>query len=168
MGDQIEDAIQIGLENQELIALGKSWCSHIRTDRAHLGVGMVEQATGLPIGGGRFTCDYARNPVGLAGMRLAVSALGFYENNCIGCADREPGERVPNLGTWADERLAERSRHEEEERAALDAATAATQARASHRTLRLTDPSADHRGPLDEGDFRTLRGQLFGQAAVAV
>ena len=137
MDDQIEQAVEIGRENAHLISLGKAWCTHIRTDRSDLGVGMVEEMTGLPITGGRFTCDFAQRPGELAGMQLAATALGFYEDNCRGCPHRAPGGRVPNLSTWAEPLLAERDEREkaEAEAAALQAALAEQQKRADHRTL---------------------------------
>ena len=68
-----------------MVSLGKAWCTHIRTDRSGWGVGMVEEMTGLPITGGRFTCDFARQPVRSSAMQLAMTALAFYEHNCKGC-----------------------------------------------------------------------------------
>jgi hypothetical protein len=135
MSDEVARAMAIGRENEELIALGKAWCTHIRTDRSGLGVGMVEEMTGLPITGGRFTCDYALHPGGLAGMQLAASALGFYEDNCRGCPHRAPGGRIPNLGTWAEPLIAERQRREQAEAEAQRAVVAEREARAAHRRL---------------------------------
>lgn len=135
MSDEVARAMAIGRENEELIALGKAWCTHIRTDRSGLGVGMVEEMTGLPITGGRFTCDYATHPGGLAGMQLAASAFGFYEDNCRGCPHRAPGGRIPNLGTWAEPLIAERQRREAAETEAQRAVVAEREARAAHRTL---------------------------------
>lgn len=134
-GDQIEQAVRIGQENAHLVSLGKAWCTHIRTDRSGWGVGMVEQMTGLPITGGRFTCDFARQPVQSAGMQLAMTALAFYEHNCKGCPDRAPGDRVPNLSTWAEPLLAERAEREKAEAAARQAALAERQKRTEFRTL---------------------------------
>ena len=112
MNDQVEQAVEVGRRNAELISLGKAWCTHLRADRGPLGVGMVEEMTGLPVTGGRLTCDFARRPVGLAGMELEPTALAFYEDNCMGCTDRAPGNRVPNLSTWAEPLLAERAEQE--------------------------------------------------------
>lgn len=135
MNDEVARAISIGEENQEFIALGKAWCTHIRTDRSGLGVGMVEEMIGLPITGGRFTCDFARKPGGFTGMQLSASALGFYEDNCRGCPHRSPGGRIPNLGTWAEPLLAERAQHEEAEAEAQKAAVEERERRAAHRRL---------------------------------
>ena len=123
MDDQIEDAMAIGRENERLISLGKAWCTHIRTDRSELGVGLVEEMTGLPITGGR------------TGMRLEVSAPEFYEDNCRGCTYRAPGGRVPNLSTWAEPLLAKRAEQERAEAVAQRAALTERQQRADHRTF---------------------------------
>lgn len=109
MDDDLEGALALGQRNQELIALGKAWCTHIRTDRSGMGIGMLEEMTGLPITGGRFTCDYARRPVEWTGMQLEDSAVEFYENNCRDCPDRRSGDRIPNLGTWAEGELSARA-----------------------------------------------------------
>ncbi|MDE0353871.1 MAG: hypothetical protein OXM57_14405 [bacterium] len=110
--EEFQDAIEMGRENQKFISMGKAWCTNIRVDRGIWGVGMVEQATGLPVSGGSFACDFARNPGGMSAMRLASSALAFYEDNCRGCEHRSPGGRVPNLGTWAEGLIADRERRE--------------------------------------------------------
>ena len=111
--EELQDTLDLGRENQEFISLGKAWCTNIRVDRGDWGVGMVEQATGLPVAGGSFACDFARNPGGMSSMRLASSSLAFYEDNCRGCEHRSPGGRVPNLGTWAERLIADRERREE-------------------------------------------------------
>ena len=46
MDDQIEQAMAIGRQNENFIALGKAWCTHIRTDCSGFGVGMVKEMTG--------------------------------------------------------------------------------------------------------------------------
>lgn len=142
MNDEVARAMAIGRENEELIALGKAWCTHIRTDRSGLGVGMVEEMTGLPITGGRFTCDYAERPGGLAGMQLAASALGFYEDNCRGCPHRTPGDRVPNLGTWAEPLIAERQQREEADDEARRLVLAERESRAAFRRVVAASLSA--------------------------
>ena len=139
---EVEDAVALGRENQEFVVLGQSWCTHIRTDRSFMGVGIIEQETGLPISGGRFTCDFAASGGGVAATQLSVSALDFYEKNCLGCLHRSPGGRIPNLGTWAGERLAERARKEEAEAAAQARALEEAAARAEHRRFIAASLSA--------------------------
>jgi hypothetical protein len=67
--DPAAEAEAIGRRNSEIIDLALRWCRHISLDRSHSGVGMVEQATGLPVSGGAFRCDYAAGPIASA-MRL--------------------------------------------------------------------------------------------------
>src|SRR4051794_35000997 len=76
-----------------------------------MGVGIIEQQTGLPVSGGTFRCDFARKPAP-EGMQLAGIALAFYERNCAACKDRSPTGIVPNLGTWAAE-IADKRREAE-------------------------------------------------------
>ncbi|MDE0268388.1 MAG: hypothetical protein OXI96_05040 [Acidimicrobiaceae bacterium] len=110
---EFQEHLNIGRENQEFISLGKAWCTNIRVDRGMWGVGLVEQATGLPITEGSFACDFAKNPSGVSGMRLVQSALVFYEDNCRGCEHRSPGNLIPNLGTWAEQLITKREQREE-------------------------------------------------------
>ena len=112
MRDELESAVGIRRENQELIGLGKARRAHIRTDRSGWGVGIIEEMTGLPVTGGRFACDFARSPAGVSGMQLEVSALQFYEDNCVECPDHSPGGRIPNLRTWAEKLIDERSQRQ--------------------------------------------------------
>ena len=142
MYDQVEHAVEIGRRNADFISLGKAWCTHLRADHGPLGVGMLEEMTGLPVTGGRLTCDFARQPVGLAGMELEVTALGFYEDNCIGCTDRAPGNRVPNLSTWAEPLLAERAEQERAQEDAQEAVLVERQRRVDLRTLVAGELSA--------------------------
>ena len=89
--------------------------------------------TELPITGGGFTCDYARQPADPFGMKLAETAVEFYENNCRGCKNRAPGGRIPNLGTWAKQELAERARREAKKAEELRVADEQRQRRVAHR-----------------------------------
>ena len=135
--------MSIGRENQEFIALGKAWCTHLRTDQSGFGVGIVEEETGLPISGGRFACDFAANRGGFAALQLSVSAVDFYENNCRGCSYRSPGGRIPNLGTWAEERLAEQAEQRRADEAARQSDRNQAEGRADHRRLVAASFSAD-------------------------
>lgn len=114
MTEMVEEAIELGHQNKEMMKLGKAWCTHIRAHRVG-GVGLVEQMSGLPVTGGGFTCDYATKPANPYLMQLSESAVNFYENNCRECTDRSPGGRIPNLGTWAEQQIAERGQREQNE-----------------------------------------------------
>ena len=134
MQDEFERAVETGRENQEFIGLGKAWCAHIRTDRSGWGVGIIEEMTDLPVTGGRFACDFSRAPLGFSGMRLADSALAFYEDNCVGCPDHSPGGRIPNLRTWAEKLIAERSQSQAAETEAERVADEERRLRMAERT----------------------------------
>ncbi len=141
LSSMMRDAMNVGLENLEILRLANAWCEHA-TMSGGMGVGLLEQATGLPINGGSLRCDYAKAPPQLIGMQLAHSALAFYEANCVGCADRVPGGEEPNLATWALEqrrqRDAERARLERER---ADESTRRDQ-RHQDRRRRLSSTSA--------------------------
>jgi hypothetical protein len=81
---------------------------------------MVEQATGLPVSEGEFQCDYATRPMASA-MRLDLTAVDFYETNCVGCTNRQAADVPPHLGSYADgvaAILAAELRHGEDQRRA--------------------------------------------------
>ncbi len=122
----IDRATAIGLENAEILALAANWCEHIGVTRGPMGgVGLVEQATGLPVGGGSLRCSYARAPTSF-GMQLKFGAAEFYEKNCIGCSHHKPTGQAPHLGIWADAILAER---DDQTRKAAEARRAAQEKR---------------------------------------
>ncbi|HTR51843.1 MAG TPA: hypothetical protein VMJ10_14105 [Kofleriaceae bacterium] len=137
----LADAYQLGRRNQEILDLARAWCHHVRRDQSWTGVGMIEEETGLPVSGGSLTCDHARGQ-SPAGAQLAGIALDFYQRNCVGCTKRVATGAIPNLGTWAEQLLAQQRAAEEcaaEERAVRDAER---EARHRQRRLRLagTDP----------------------------
>jgi hypothetical protein len=122
MRDRIEDAVAVGQRNQKALELLHNWCGHVQP-RRHGGVGMVEAATGLPIGHFFLECPYA--PAGgMAAFELTETALDFYDRNCVGCKHRK-AMGFPNLSVLLAERDArraqqraerERAQHEREQR----------------------------------------------------
>lgn len=98
---QINEAMEIGRANQEIIQLLQNWCAHLVVE-IWGGVGLVEQATGLPIGMRRITCPYAKAS-GIAAMDMSHVALDFYDRNCNGCPDRMP-VRLPNITSLLEKR----------------------------------------------------------------
>jgi len=142
-------AIESGVNNAEVLRLAKAWCQHARLDRRHLGTGMIEVQTGLPVSGGRLTCDYARKPVNAESMNLEPLALEFYENNCIGCPNRLPGGEEPNLGTLADEAIKERDERATVAREQARLAEEARRQRAADRRMRLREAGERSRHVLD-------------------
>src|SRR6185369_17361077 len=86
--------VEVGRRNQEVKVLIQNWCGHARIEKAG-GTGMIEVATGFPIGHHSMACDHA--PAGgFATWRLEDAALDFYDRNCVSCRVRQP-LRLPNL-----------------------------------------------------------------------
>lgn len=99
--DQFETAIAGGKRNAEVMELVRNWCAHARAKRMG-GVGMIEQATGLPIGHMSMECDHAPEG-GMAAWDFGESALDFYDRNCASCTMRMP-VGLPNLSKLVTER----------------------------------------------------------------
>ncbi len=109
--DMYNDAIQLGLENLEILRLAAAWCENIGQTSGPLGIGDLQAATGLPITGGSLRCEYATAPTSF-GASLTASSVEFYERNCIGCPHRKPTGATEHLGTYADSLIAERNEWE--------------------------------------------------------
>ncbi len=109
--DPVALAEAIGRRNAEILELAARWCRHLTLDQSHAGVGVVQQMTGLPVSGGEFRCEYATQRVG-SPMRLELSAVEFYEANCVGCAQRDAADIPPHLGSYADSVITERGRRQ--------------------------------------------------------
>ncbi|WP_390348799.1 hypothetical protein ACFJIS_14590 [Variovorax boronicumulans] len=86
--------IEVGRRNQEVRVFVQNWCGHARIEKFG-GTGMIEAATGLPIGHHSMACDHAPTS-GSATWRLEDAALEFYDRNCAICKVRQP-LRLPNL-----------------------------------------------------------------------
>ena len=112
--EEWDRAVDIGAENLAILQLAAAWCQKVgQTTGGHLGVGMIQQMTGLPISGGSLRCEHAKGPTSF-GMRLAGSAVEFYLDNCVGCTHRKPTDAVEHLGTYVDEVVAERKESQQE------------------------------------------------------
>jgi len=96
---ELNEAVQLGIANQEVIDLAKNWCAHLEVFGSS---GMLGEATGLPIGPGTFGCKHARRGSSTA-LDLRFVALDFHDENCVGCPHREP-VRLPNLSKLVGER----------------------------------------------------------------
>ena len=140
--DDIDQATAIGMENLQVIGLAAAWCEHIGLDKGPLGTGLIEQATGLPISGGSLRCDFANHPR-TYGMVLKDTAVEFYAANCIGCPHHKPTGRTPNLGTWADEVIAQRNEaaRQAEEHRRVDAERRRERARNRRFLVGAPDPA---------------------------
>lgn len=86
--------VEVGQRNQEVKVLIQNWCGHARIEKTG-GVGMIEAATGFPIGHHSMACDHAPAD-GFATWHLEEAALAFYDRNCVNCTVRQP-LRFPNI-----------------------------------------------------------------------
>ena len=134
--DEYAKAIHIGGENRQILLLAAGWCTNISYTKGPFGVGLIEEMTNLPVTGGSLRCDFAKAP-SIFGMQLKETAVGFYEQNCIGCADRVGTEATEHLGTWADARIAGAERAREQAEDKRRQAEEASRTRAASRRLVL-------------------------------
>jgi len=130
--DLIQEAIEIGERNKEIIELARNWCGHIGVEIQD-GIGLVEQSTGLPIGMRSFRCPHAA-ATGMAGINLKSILLDFYDRNCKNCKERWP-VRLPNLTQLLAERDAEAERCLELDRFATQQEAARVGERDKHRQV---------------------------------
>jgi hypothetical protein len=108
---RIDEALQGGARNQATFELVRNWCRHARIRRDG-GRGLVEEATGLPIGHVGMACDHAV-AAGILSWDLADAAIDFHDRNCARCTHRVP-VGFPNLATLVAERDARQERAERE------------------------------------------------------
>ena len=98
-------ALALGQRNAEVIELFGRYCANVQVEVMG-GTGMLEAATGLPIGHRAFRCAYAPGGVQYA-ADLEEAAVEFYEQHCRGCVDRvRTGLLGDNVATLADARRA--------------------------------------------------------------
>ncbi len=90
----IADTIKAGERNRDTMVLVRNYCANARVEKFG-GTGMIEQATGLPIGHHGMRCDFAPEG-GMACWDLRDAVIDFYDRNCAVCAHRQP-LRLPNL-----------------------------------------------------------------------
>ena len=69
--------LALGQRNAEAIELFERFCGNVRVE-AMSGAGMLEAATGLPIGHRAFRCAHAAGAVAFS-MHLDDAAVEFYE-----------------------------------------------------------------------------------------
>lgn len=116
----IADTIKAGERNRDTMVLVRNYCANARIEKFG-GTGLIEQATGLPIGHHSMRCDFAPEG-GMACWDLRDAVIDFYDRNCAGCQHRHP-LRLPNLLEIIAER--DRARAAREARDAFDAELAA-------------------------------------------
>lgn len=116
----ITDTIKAGERNRDTMVLVRNYCANAQVEKIG-GTGLIEQATGLPIGHHSMRCDFAPEG-GMACWDLRDAVIDFYDRNCAGCQHRQP-LRLPNLLEIVAER--DRARALREARDAFDAELAA-------------------------------------------
>ncbi|TAX22769.1 hypothetical protein [Rhizobium leguminosarum] len=126
----IEDTIRAGERNRDTIVLVRNYCANARVEKFG-GTGMVEQATGLPIGAHGVRCDFAPDG-GMASWDLRDAAVDFYDRNCATCAHRKP-QRLPNLHQIIADRDQQRATRDAQAEADVRAAAKALAERNSAR-----------------------------------
>lgn len=147
--EQFTKAIEGGERNAEMLTLMKNWCAHARAKRFG-GIGMVEQATGLPIGHFSMECDHA--PMGgMASWDLGESMLDFYDRNCASCTLRTP-VGFPNLSELVIERDQRRKAAAARERLEKDEIERAYKERAVARARVRKDVDAINQALVDDLD----------------
>ncbi len=114
------DTIKAGERNRDTMVLVRNYCANARVEKFG-GVGLIEQATGLPIGHHSMRCDFAPEG-GISCWDFRDAVIDFYDRNCADCQHRRP-QRLPNLLEIIAER--DRARAARETREALDAELAA-------------------------------------------
>lgn len=114
--EDYKDAVEAGQRNLRAKKLLSNWCFHAEFVRSP-GRGMIEGATGLPIGHMGVQCKFSKKSTMLSWL-LEDSAYDFYQNNCKGCTERAP-VGIPNIMEFvapreqaAEERKNERAEQE--------------------------------------------------------
>jgi hypothetical protein len=99
--DECKDAIKAGQRNLWAKKLLSNWCFHAEFVRSP-GRGIIEDATGLPIGHMGVQCKFSKKN-SMHCWLLEDAAYDFYQNNCKGCAERVP-VGFPNIIEFVDPR----------------------------------------------------------------
>ena len=132
--------LALGQRNAEAIELFGRFCSNIRVE-VMSGRGMLEAATGLPIGHRAFRCAHAPGTTAFS-MHLDDAAVEFYEQHCRGCSDRvRSGLLGDNIATLADARRIARDARANREAAETAEKQRAQEERAARRTRRRAGES---------------------------
>lgn len=170
MDKEIQKAIEAGERNRAAMELVHNWCAHAKVEK-HGGTGLVEQATGLPIGHHGLKCDYA-TAGGMFTWDLREAALDFYDRNCIDCKHRKPVS-IPNLLNLVKERDERRA---EETKKAAEAEARQLEVQNSRRLVRsqlraglgsLSSAIVDHIDEYDEHRDQEHHDRLCESARLA-
>lgn len=126
----IADTVKAGERNRDTMVLVHNYCGYARVEKFG-GTGMIEQATGLPIGHHGLRCDFAPEG-GMACWDLRDAVIDFYDRNCSTCKKRKP-LRLPNILEIIGERDRDRETREARDEADARKATEALEARNAAR-----------------------------------
>lgn len=112
--DSFKNAIEAGQRNLRATKLLSNWCLHAYFVRDY-GRGMIDAATGLPIGHMGVQCKFSRKNL-MYSWLLEDAVYDFYQNNCKGCENRVP-VGFPNILDFVAPReiAAEKRKREREE-----------------------------------------------------
>jgi len=83
---QIQDAVDIGRKNAELMPKVQNWCRHLEIEMES--AGLVAQIYQLPVGMMSISCPHA-SAGGIMSMHLNHVATAFITSNCRGCPHHE-------------------------------------------------------------------------------
>ena len=97
-------SVELGEENARVIELGTNHCRNMEFVEWGGGRGMLEEITGLPLNMRRIECPVAIGSS--SAMNLSMIAFEFFAKHCIGCDQRNPTGRLPNLETEFEKRRA--------------------------------------------------------------
>ena len=86
---RIDEAISTGRDNAAIRPDVEGWCTHLHVET--LGVSMVGQMAGVPIGPHQLSCQHAEYSIQSVVLRSLFQ--GFLVDNCINCPHRQPGTR---------------------------------------------------------------------------
>jgi hypothetical protein len=92
--ESYKDAVEAGQRNLRATKLLRNWCYHAEFVRS-AGRGMIEAATGLPIGHMGVQCKFSKKNT-MHSWLLEDSAYDFYLNNCKDCSERV-AVGIPNI-----------------------------------------------------------------------
>lgn len=162
--DHIQQAIEHGRRNKEILPLIENWCAKIRLVNFG-GVGMIEAQMGLPVGHKRLECPHA-SLAGIASSHLDHLAVDFYDRHCHSCQHRVP-VRMPNLLVLVEGRDRERAREQQREQELAHQASEALSKRRQDRKRLWAGLSPSGRGLLDLID-RVDAGPDFEDCRVLV
>jgi hypothetical protein len=166
----IKIATEAGERNLATMQLVRNWCAHARIKKFG-GTGLIEQATGLPIGNHGLECDHA-TAGGMFTWDLREAALDFYDRNCADCKKRK-GVGIPNLLSLVKERDDQRAA--EAQRASFEQARQA-EAHDARKLVRLrlreglgalACAMVDHIDEFDEQRDQDHRDRLCESARLA-